>query len=279
MHSLDKKGVGFSLEQLAEILLVLAGLLVISLIIVGLFTGFNTQKMKTYGCWVGNAMMSSNEVFRLSLPVPCKNEVIDKPMSKADFSIYLTDVWFMYGKGNWDFHTKGDDTIDVSAFKLSEEIKVRDLFLHLLSHKGTTDYAKDGILTTEEMIKSDYQYIQKGSEGQTLCFHEALISTIENQAVLRKDQIYRLYLWDDVSGFISSRDVGDKIIISPVAIDNKDSNQLNKVGCCTLRQGTCIKLTSEKWYDYDKVLGEVLFQGEGWRTPGTATTSTGSLFK
>lgn len=264
MKKLGKRGAGIEMESLVKIILLLVFLVVAASIVIFLIQDFTIRDFKVYGCWAANGIMSSNVMFR-KMEVPCKNEVEEKPMNKAEFSRYLADTWFMYGKGDWDFHITSDDSIQVAAFIVSEDIKIRDLFVHLLTHKGKRNLLEDGVLSKKDFLNSDYNYIQTGSKGQTLCFSSKLG---KKDAIMKKNKIYYLLFWDDKG----KDDSGDKLVLSTESSIGSSGKKL--VSCCSLQQGLCYRLTGEKWYEFGQLLR--VFK---WETPGSIkTTPTKGMF-
>lgn len=264
MRRWDKRGAGLEMETLVKIILLVVFLLIAVILIVTFFTAASTNKVKAYGCWISNGIMASNAAFRATMSVPCKQEIIDEPLSKEDFAVYLTDVWFMYGKGNWDFHIQKDDSILVSAFKLKEDITIRDLFVHLITYVGRRNLAEGGTMDVNDMAKSDYNYLQSGSQGQTLCLHKDLKPT-DGVSMLSRNKIYYVIFWDDCPRGSST---GDKIILSP-----KPSPSLDDIVCCTLQEGSCITLSGIAWYNPLNVIGPV------FNAMGSAASVIGGMVK
>lgn len=268
MRRLDKRGAGLESESLVKIILLVVFLVIAAILIVSFFTSASTSKTKVYGCWISNGIMSSNVLLRGAMSVPCKQEIIEDPMTKQDFAVYLTDVWFMFGKGKWDFHVTSDDWTTIAAFKLKEDVMLKDLYLHLMTHKGSRNLAEGGTLDVKDLASSDYNYLQAGSQGQTICFHEDL-KPQDGIAGMAKSKVYYLLFWDDTARGSST---GDKIIIT-----TKPEIVVNAIGCCTLQTGQCVMLNGEKWYDYASAIGNLVI-GEGWTKPGAPTVTTGKLF-
>ncbi len=261
MRHWDKRGAGLEMESLIKIILLVVFLLIATILIVTFFTAASTNKVKAYGCWISNGIMSSNFAFRSMMSVPCKQEIIEEPLSKKEFAVYLTDIWFMYGKGNWDFHIQKDDSILVSAFKLKEDIPIKDLFIHLITHIGKRNLAEAGTLDVNDLSKSDYNYIQSGSQGQTLCLHKGL-KPDDGVSILSRNRVYYLIFWDDTPRGSST---GDKIVLSAVP-----SPSMEDIACCTLQEGSCITLSGVAWYDPTRVIGPVFNSlASGARTIGS----------
>jgi hypothetical protein len=247
MIKLGKRGVGLESETLVRYILLVVFLFIVGGLIVMIFTNLGVNDLKTYGCWAANGIMSSNVMFRSQMQVPCKQDLLKDPLSKQDFAIYLTDVWFMYGKGDWDYHITKDDSIQISAFKLKEDMKIKDLFQHLLTHIGKRNLAEKGSISQEDIAKSDYNYIQTGSKGQTLCLHKDL-KPKDGQAILKRNRVYYLMYWDDINpkqGQMLSGDLdtGDKIVIVP----NSPEVESDEIICCTLKDDKCITLENKPW--------------------------------
>ncbi|MFH0798517.1 MAG: hypothetical protein V1906_03840 [Candidatus Woesearchaeota archaeon] len=252
------------MESLIKIILLVVFLVIAVILIVTFFTAASTNKVKAYGCWISNGIMASNAAFRTMMSVPCKQEIIEEPLSKEDFAVYLTDVWFMYGKGNWDFHIKKDDSILVSAFKLKEDIIMRDLYVHLITHVGKRNLADGGTLDVNDMAKSDYNYLQSGSQGQTLCLHKGMKPS-DGVSMINRNKVYYVLFWDDTPRGGST---GDKIILSP-----KPYPDMEDIVCCTLQEGSCLTLSGIAWYDPMRVIGPV------FNAMGSAASIVGSMVK
>ncbi|RME54185.1 hypothetical protein D6777_04635 [Candidatus Woesearchaeota archaeon] len=241
MRSFKKKGVGLSQETLVRIALLLFFLLAAVSIIIGFGKDFKVTSAKVYGCWAMNGVVASNYMFRRELPVACKGDVVKEPMNKAQLSKYLTDVWMMYGRGEWDFHVAKDDTVLVSAFTVSEDMDIKELFVTMLTSTNGKSMIKDGKFDISKIEKSDYQYLQKGSPFQTLCIDKNIIP--ENSvAKLKKGNTYYLYFWDD----ILDQKSGDKLFIS--SKNEFKSEEINNVGCCSISEDVCFTLQGETWF-------------------------------
>ncbi len=268
MRRLDKKGAGLEMESLVKIILLVVFLVIAAILIVSFFTAASTSKTKVYGCWISNGIMASNAITRGAMSVPCKQEIIENPLSKDELAVYLKDVWFMFGKGKWDFHITSDDWIIVTAFKMKEDVTLKDLYLHLMTHKGARSLVEGGTLDLKDLASSDYNYLQSGSPGQTVCFHEDL-KPKDGIAGLAKGKVYYILFWDDTARGSST---GDKIIIT-----TKPEVVVNAIGCCTLQTGQCVTLNGDKWYDYTNAIGNLVV-GYGWAKPGAPTITPGKMF-
>ncbi|MEA3379225.1 MAG: hypothetical protein U9Q69_06370 [Nanoarchaeota archaeon] len=264
MRSWDKKGAGLETETLVKLILLIAFLITAVSVIAYYYEDLTVHKLKVYGCVIGNGVMSSNAAFRAAMPVPCKQDIIEEPMGIEELSIYLPDVWLMYGKGDWDYHTRGDSHILVSALQLKKDIEIKDLMQYLLTHKGKKDLAEDNVVTDEELKVSDYNYLQEGSKGQTLCFQEDLLK----EGKLSMQKIYYILFWDDQG----KDDAGDKIVITTSSSISKKS----AVACCSLKQGICTKLDGEKWYELPSSLSNWV-KGLDWRWPSEPQESYGKM--
>lgn len=201
---MDKKGAGISTEMLAKILLLL-GFLVVAALIIGAFTGlFSGEGSERTVCYVSNGLISSNFFFKAVFPTACSTEIVVEPVDQAKLSGLLTDAWWMFGKGSFDLGNVGHETFTPFVFNVKEDIPVAELYNYLVTHKGET--------LVSDRSKSDYDYLQKGSPGQTICFAQDMI--VENEQLkLSKDELYYINVFDDQS----PHDCGDKILISKTA--------------------------------------------------------------
>ena len=199
-----KKAAGISTETLAKILLLL-GFLVVAAFIIGSLTGlFSIESADRTVCYVSNALISSNAVFKSLMPTACSIELIEEPVDEERLSGLLKDTWHMFGEGDFDLGNAGHETFTPFAFKPKSDILFPQYYLYLQSHKNGK--------AVSDRSKSDNQYLQTGSFGQTLCVANNLLE--ENQPVkLSEGQLYYINLFDDQR----PHDCGDKIILSKEA--------------------------------------------------------------
>lgn len=197
----NKKAAGISSETLAKILLLL-GFLIVAGLIIGVITGFFSLKNADRTvCLVSNALISSNAFFKTIFPTGCSVELIDEPVDEEVLSELLKDTWWMFGKGDYDLGNFGHETFTPFAFKPKTNIQIPQFFYYLQTHRG------DKAVT--DRAKSDYQYLQKGSFGQSLCTANNMIEE-GKMLSLEEGQLYYINFFDDQK----PHDCGDKIIIS-----------------------------------------------------------------
>lgn len=201
---MDKKGAGISTETTGKILLLL-GFLVVAVLIIGAFTGlFSGEGSERTVCYVSNGLISSNFFFKAVFPTACSTKIVIEPVDQAKLSGLLTDAWWMFGKGSFDLGNVGHETFTPFVFNVKEDIPVAELYNYLVTHKGET--------LVSDRSKSDYDYLQKGSPGQTICFAKDMI--VENEQLkLSKDELYYINFFDDQK----PHKCGDKILISKTA--------------------------------------------------------------
>ena len=201
MVRFHKQGAGISLETLAKILL-LVGFLLVAALIIGAATGlFDINNADRTVCYVSNALTSSNALFKALVPFSCSIEVIDEPADEKQLTVLLKDTWYMFGEGDFDLGNFGHQTFTPFAFKPKADLQIIQYYSYLQTHKNGN--------TVSDRSKSDYEYLQKGSPGQTLCFTKDMLE--EGKPLqLNAGQMYFVNLFDDQR----PHDCGDKILIS-----------------------------------------------------------------
>lgn len=201
MAKIYKQGAGISLETLAKILLLL-GFLIVAALIIGAATGlFDINNADRTVCYVSNALTSSNFLFKSLVPFSCSIEVIDEPADEKQLTVLLKDTWWMFGEGDFDLGNFGHQTFTPFTFKPKTDIPIIQYYSYLQTHKKGN--------TVSDRSKSDYEYLQKGSPGQTLCFTKDMLE--EGKPLqLNAGQMYFINLFDDQN----PHDCGDKILIS-----------------------------------------------------------------
>ncbi len=199
----DKKGAGLSTETLAKIILLLGFLVVVAFIISAVTGLFSISSAEKSACYVANALTSSNLFFKALMPSACSIELVNEPVDEEKLASLLKDTWWMYGKGDWDMGNVGYSAFSPFGFKPKQDIPIMQLYNYLQSHR-------EGKSVTDRS-KSDYDYLQKGSYGQTLCFARGMFQ--EGHALkLDANQLYYINFYDEQRR-ISGR-CGDKIFIS-----------------------------------------------------------------
>ncbi len=203
-----KKRGALSIEQLIGLILLLAFLVIASGIIFLTYEEFDSSKMSQFSCWMTNGLKSSNSFFKKVMPTTCSLEILEESQSKEEVANLLVDTWWMYHQGEIDVDWSASLT-SVYSFKLKEEFTYDELLQHLIEHKGTSKVKK--------LEDSDFNYLQQGSEGPTLCIEASIF---EGGMKLNKDQAYYILFFDS-NRLIQSPlgegiiDLGDKLIITP----------------------------------------------------------------
>ncbi len=200
---ISKKG-SIDIQVVIGVILLLAALIVIGIIIASAVFGVSSEDMKRFSCWASNGMKSSNFVFKSQLPSTCEINNIEEPADMAAVAKMMTETWWMYGKGAWDFGRE-DHEIAVFYFEARENIQ----FDALLSFLTT---AKDGKCCVD-IVDSDYNYIAKGSGDPSICTGK----TLGDQGmtpIMRKGERYFIMFWDDTGILGQGRERGDKLVIA-----------------------------------------------------------------
>ncbi len=188
------------MDTLVTIILGLAFLVIAIGIIYTVFTP-SYADFSEFSCWTTNSIKASNLFFKKFLPSSCSMIEIEKPVDVQGLTELLRKTWWMYGQGENDFGWS-DNEITVYSFTFagtenSPYITYSNLLNYLLRH-NLGDAVKD-------IKDSDYNYLQKGSEKQTLCYGNKIGGTS-----LNKNERYFIIFIDD-SGL---GDLGDKIAIT-----------------------------------------------------------------
>ncbi|RLG29011.1 hypothetical protein DRN98_08835 [Methanosarcinales archaeon] len=193
-----KRGVGMAPETLGRMLLLSLTLFVIVGLILLFKSGFSFQKMESFMCFVSNGLKS--ETVPSIVPSACYYKPIDEPLDMSDFAEILTSLWWSHGRGKWSFGAIGDEPMLRYSVHFKEETNVSAIMKYLMTHKGKKKVSIDD---------SDYNYIQKGSEGETLCFDEVIL--YNDGTKLFPERPYYIYFLDDQEFFGEA--VEDKIVV------------------------------------------------------------------
>lgn len=198
-----KKG-SIDIQVVVGVILLLAALVVIALIISSAVFGISSAELKKFSCWASNGMKSSNFVFKGQLPSTCEIINIEEPAGIEEIAKMMTDTWWMFGKGSWDFGNE-DHEIVVFYFEAKEDIT----FDVLVDFLATT---KDG-KSVKDISGSDYNYIAKGSGDPTICTGKTLGNEGETPT-MRKGQRYFITFWDDTNILGQGKERGDKLVLA-----------------------------------------------------------------
>jgi hypothetical protein len=208
-----KKG-EIEMSTIVAIIALLAGALIIGSIVWVSVGGITTDGLRKYGCWASNGFKSSNILFKATLPSACEIFNMEQPANEEQLAAMMKEAWWMYGKGDWDYGS-GDSERMVFYFSVEQDIDLmKFLYGYMPSHS-------DGMLT-EDLTKSDYRYIEQGSQGATICFGKYAHKNAEEtgQRMLEKvdergrPKYYYIMFWDDASILGQGKEYGDKLIIA-----------------------------------------------------------------
>jgi len=203
-------------STIVKVILLLAGALIIGSIVWVAVGGITTEGLRKYGCWASNGFKSSNILFKATLPSACEIFNAEQPVNEEQLAAMMKEAWWMYGQGDWDYGS-GDSERMVFYFSVDHDIDLRSfLYGYMPSHS-------DGnLVELGKFENSDYRYIEKGSQGATICFglyaHKNAEETGER--VLEKldergrPKYYYIMFWDDASILGQEKEYGDKIIIA-----------------------------------------------------------------
>lgn len=130
------------------------------------------NNMKSTTCWISNIFIDSFSFLGI-VPQACNPIEIETPVNQADLSRLMRWCWWMYGRGAMDLgitntgvfkqSIPGTDHFYVCyVFKVNEEVKTEDLFTNMKKTKRGKQYLGD-------IDDSDWNYVQEGSTGNTIC--------------------------------------------------------------------------------------------------------------
>lgn len=209
-----KKG-EIEMSTLVATIAILAGALIIGSIVWVAVGGITTEGLRKYGCWASNGFKSSNILFKATLPSACEIFNEKEPINEERLAAIMKEAWWMYGKGDWDYNLGDDHEMMVFYFTVEHDIDLKNfLYDYMPSHS-------DGNLV-DDLSKSDFRYIEEGSQGATICFGLYAHKNAEEtgQRVLEKvdergrPKYYYLMFWDDASILGQGKEYGDKLIIA-----------------------------------------------------------------
>ncbi|MFH1829000.1 MAG: hypothetical protein ABH824_07100 [Nanoarchaeota archaeon] len=197
-------------ETLVKMLLLSAVLIIIIGILIAWKADFNEEKIDSLMCYVSNGLKS--ETWSTIFPTTCVYKPLQDPLEMSELSEILTALWFSHGQGDWSFGEGIDESLLRYSFYLKNETTISDLFKYLLTHRGR--------FKTDVISDSDYNYLQKGSEGETLCFGEEIL--VGDGAKLFTNQHYFIFFVDDQEFF--GKALKDKIVITKTSSSGKKSS-------------------------------------------------------
>lgn len=218
-----KKG-AIEMETLVKIILGLAFLVFfIGLIVV--ITSTDSGALSKFSCWLSNGLKSSNKLFQKQLPTTCMLFEPEEPAGMEEIAKMLTDTWWMFGKGGWDLGWT-DNERAVFWFTSKENTNFTGIINYLLLHN-------EGRSVTE-IADSDYNYLQKGSEKQTLCYGAKILE--DNIPKLKAGTKYFIVFFDD-SGL---EERGDKVVITAKPQLKQEENYF----CKSIVERSTIKISA-----------------------------------
>lgn len=183
----------------------LVSLIIVAIAIVAIFSfliqtrGILSEDILTnYGCYLGNAIRSGGGLFAAFSGGCILEEVED--INQEELATLLRITWWEYGKGQWDFGSIIDEVYPTYVFTVDETIDLQNFVDYLATHKNGKE---------SSLSDSDYSYLQKGSLGQTLCFHT---KAFENKFFEPEKSYYLLFR--DSQGGLGSAGKYDDIVIS-----------------------------------------------------------------
>ncbi|MBU2638897.1 MAG: hypothetical protein KJ955_08030 [Nanoarchaeota archaeon] len=239
---ISKKG-SIDIQVVVGVILLLAALIVIGIIIASAVFGVSSTDMKKFSCWASNGMKSSNFVFKSQLPSTCEINNIEEPADVEAIAKMMTETWWMYGKGTWDFG-KEDHEIAVFYFEAAKDIKFDEVLNFLTA-------TKDG-KRVSDIADSDYNYLAKGSNDPTICTGK----TLGDQGMtptMKKGERYFIMFWDDASILGQGREYGDKVAIA-------GKPQLGQEGayyCFSKPRGEWLSISNDNRRIWMPVIGDV----------------------
>ncbi len=183
MSCSSKRGISMMPETLVGLILLTAFLLVILGLIFMVQGGFSNDAAKKYSCWFSSSI-KSNSVIGGLLPSTCAPRIVSDPLDMKGVSLLLRDSWWQYGEGTSDFGVVFTQGFEAAKFRVVQDISVKDLMEFMLTHKKGR---------ASSLESSDYNYLQRGSKGSTVCFD----SEFEKEGYnFKANQDYYIYYLD-----------------------------------------------------------------------------------
>ncbi|MDD4877665.1 MAG: hypothetical protein PHO02_01360 [Candidatus Nanoarchaeia archaeon] len=213
MKMFSKKG-EIETSMLVKIILYIAAAVVIGGIVWMVVGGINMKDMKEYGCWASNGFRSGSIITKELLPSACDIFNVEEPVDMKGLASMMKKSWWMYGKGDWDFEAGDDKETMVYFFSVSEDIDIMQFMGYLYATRDGTPVGN--------LADSDYTYLEKGSQGRTICTGKQIHGTggAEGKPILKKldsegrPAYYYIMFWDDTEILGQGGEYGDKIVIA-----------------------------------------------------------------
>lgn len=201
---MKKKG-KIAIETLVRWILIIA-FMVIMISILGItIYNWGTSDIQPVARYIMNGARSVFARGKIGILLPSmafEMEDVGK-IDKAGLAEKLRTAWYMYGRGNFNLGQTDSQEV-VYAFTLNEEFSLQDLFTYLQTHN------KGQEVRAGTSLKTDYNYLQQGSEGQTICVDKHIAGLTARDFYFEKDKIHYIIFYDD-SGI---SEYGDKLLIS-----------------------------------------------------------------
>lgn len=199
-------------SMLVTIILMIAAGVVLGGIVWVVVSDIDIQDVMENVCWISNGFKSSSIVFEMAMPSACDIFNVEH-VDEKELASMMKKAWRMYGKGDWDFDTGGTEYL-VYYFSVDHDID----FLQFIAYLQTTS---DGN-RVDDPSKSDYAYIEEGSEGRTICSGKQIHpgGDATERPVLKKldeqgrTRYYYLIFYDDAEILGQGGEYGDKLVIA-----------------------------------------------------------------
>ncbi|MBU2590208.1 MAG: hypothetical protein KKA65_02780 [Nanoarchaeota archaeon] len=203
-----------STEKLIGLVLLLAFLMIAAGIIYIVYGEVDATKMGQFSCWMSNGLKSGSGPLGKLIPSTCSMTIVEEKAGLEDITKMLTNTWWMYHQGDIDLGSTASE-VAVFQFIVKDEISFENLVQRLVKFKGETQVT--------DLKDSDFNYLQEGSEGPTLCVG---LPIIKEDYKLKKDQIYFIMFFESnrILEFLNVKDVGDKVIISSTPNLDQEEN-------------------------------------------------------
>ncbi len=161
MRFLGKRGISLAPETLVKLMLLVAFLVIVLGLLFLVQGGLSNDNAKKYSCWISSSARSSGSFLSGLFPDTCTARVMKDALDMRGLSILLRDTWWQFGAGKANYALTHGDVIEAAQFKVSGEVGIGPLMEYLLTHRK-------GKASTMEA--SDYNYLQEGAKGSTVCF-------------------------------------------------------------------------------------------------------------
>ncbi|MBI4154081.1 hypothetical protein HY501_01990 [Candidatus Woesearchaeota archaeon] len=197
----SSEGGALAIEQIIVMISLLAFLFVAVAVFLNVQSTLQEVGATTFSCWFSMAIKQGVfiDMAKELFPNSCKLQAFDKPVDERVIVRALRNTWYMRGRGNWD-EGAFDKIFVAFSFIPVKDMRIMELFNY-------TKNTQDGI-DVKSVIHSDYAYLQKGSKGQSICFHKKIM--LDDGQIIKKGVQYYIAFYDDAD----ADDMGDKLIIS-----------------------------------------------------------------